>query len=33
VPTRDIATMWKHVGAAAATLVGLGVASFLGRRP
>jgi formate dehydrogenase iron-sulfur subunit len=32
VPTRDIATMWKHVGAAAATLVGLGVASFLGRR-
>jgi formate dehydrogenase iron-sulfur subunit len=32
VPTRDISTMWRHVGAAAATLVGLGVASFLGRR-
>jgi formate dehydrogenase iron-sulfur subunit len=32
VPTRDICTMWRHVGAAAATLVGLGVASFLGRR-
>jgi formate dehydrogenase iron-sulfur subunit len=32
VPTRDIADMWKHVGAAALTLAGLGVASFLGRR-
>jgi formate dehydrogenase iron-sulfur subunit len=32
VPTRDIATMWKHVGLAAATLVGLGVSSFVGRR-
>jgi formate dehydrogenase iron-sulfur subunit len=32
VPTRDIATMWKHVGLAAAALVGLGVSSFLGRR-
>jgi formate dehydrogenase iron-sulfur subunit len=32
VATRDIATMWKHVGAAALTLVGVGVASFTGRR-
>ena len=32
VPTRDLATMWKHVGAAAVTLAGLGVASFLGGR-
>jgi formate dehydrogenase iron-sulfur subunit len=32
VPTRDIADMWKHVGAAALTLAGLGVASFVGRR-
>src|SRR4051812_38857291 len=32
VPTRDISTMWRHVGAAAATLVGLGVASFTSRR-
>ena len=32
VTTRDIASLWKHVGAAAATLVGLGVASFVGRR-
>ena len=32
VPTRDIATMWKHVGAAAATLVALGAASFVGKR-
>jgi len=33
VPTRDIATMWRSVGTAAAALVGVGVASFLGRRP
>jgi len=32
VTTRDIASLWKHVGAAAATLVGLGVVSFVGRR-
>ncbi len=32
VTTRDLVSMWKHVGAAAAALVGLGVASFLGRR-
>ena len=32
VTTRDIASLWKHVGTAAATLVGLGVASFVGRR-
>jgi formate dehydrogenase iron-sulfur subunit len=32
VTTRDLSSMWKHVGAAAVTLAGLGVASFLGRR-
>jgi formate dehydrogenase iron-sulfur subunit len=32
VTTRDIWSIWKHVGAAAATMVGLGVASFLGGR-
>jgi formate dehydrogenase iron-sulfur subunit len=32
VTTRDVVTMWKHVGAAAATMLGLGVASFLGGR-
>ena len=32
VTTRDLGSIWKHVGAAAATLTGLGVASFLGRR-
>jgi formate dehydrogenase iron-sulfur subunit len=32
VTTRDLPSIWKHVGAAAATLAGLGVASFLGRR-
>jgi len=32
VTTRDLGSIWKHVGAAAATLVGVGVASFLGRR-
>jgi formate dehydrogenase iron-sulfur subunit len=31
VTTRDLGSIWKHVGAAAATLVGVGVASFLGR--
>ncbi|MGZ4444608.1 MAG: 4Fe-4S dicluster domain-containing protein [Nocardioidaceae bacterium] len=32
VTTRDLGSMWRHVGAAAATLVGIGLASFLGRR-
>jgi formate dehydrogenase iron-sulfur subunit len=32
VTTRDLASIWKHVGAAAATLVGIGVVSFAGRR-
>ena len=32
VTTRDLGSIWKHVGAAAATLVGVGVASFLGRK-
>src|SRR5204863_1104754 len=32
VTTRDIASMWRAVGAAAATLTAVGVASFLGRR-
>jgi formate dehydrogenase iron-sulfur subunit len=32
VTTRDLGTIWKHVGAAAAALVGVGVASFVGRR-
>ncbi|GAB3786315.1 4Fe-4S dicluster domain-containing protein [Nocardioides ungokensis] len=32
VTTRDLGSIWKHVGAAAATMVGVGVASFLGRR-
>ena len=32
VTTRDLGSIWSHVGAAAATLLGLGVASFLGRR-
>jgi formate dehydrogenase iron-sulfur subunit len=32
VTTRDIGSIWKHVGAAAAGLAALGVASFLGRR-
>ncbi len=30
--TRDIGSLWKHVGAAAVALTGLGVASFLGRK-
>jgi formate dehydrogenase iron-sulfur subunit len=32
VPTREIGSIWRHVGAAAAALLGLGVASFVGRR-
>ena len=32
VTTRDIESIWKHVGLAAAGLAAMGVASFLGRR-
>ncbi|MFC5262332.1 4Fe-4S dicluster domain-containing protein [Kribbella qitaiheensis] len=32
VTTRDLGSMWRHVGAAAGALAGLAVASFLGRR-
>jgi formate dehydrogenase iron-sulfur subunit len=32
VTTRDLVSIWKHVGAAAAALTGLGVAAFAGRR-
>jgi formate dehydrogenase iron-sulfur subunit len=32
VTTRDLGSVWKHVGVAAAALAGLGVASFAGRR-
>jgi formate dehydrogenase iron-sulfur subunit len=32
VTTRDIVSIWKHVGAAAVTLAGIGAASFVGRR-
>ncbi|MGI9155957.1 MAG: 4Fe-4S dicluster domain-containing protein, partial [Marmoricola sp.] len=32
VTTRDIGSIWKHVGAAAGLLAGLGVAAFAGRR-
>ena len=32
VTTRDIGSIWKHVGAAAVTLAALGVATFAGRR-
>jgi formate dehydrogenase iron-sulfur subunit len=32
VTTRDIGSIWRHVGAAATTLAAIGVASFLGRR-
>ncbi len=32
VTTRDLGSIWRHVGAAAATLVGVGVASFTSRR-
>ena len=33
VPTRDLASTWKHVGAAAAALLATAVWTFLGRRP
>jgi formate dehydrogenase iron-sulfur subunit len=32
VPTRDLASMWRHAAAAAATFVVAGVAAFAGRR-
>jgi formate dehydrogenase iron-sulfur subunit len=32
VTTRDLGSIWKHVGAAAAALVGVGVAACVGRR-
>jgi formate dehydrogenase iron-sulfur subunit len=32
VTTRDIGSIWRSVGLAAATVVGLGIASFVGRR-
>jgi formate dehydrogenase iron-sulfur subunit len=32
VTTRDLGSIWKHVGAAAAALTGLGVAAFAGRK-
>jgi formate dehydrogenase iron-sulfur subunit len=32
VTTRDLGSMWRHVGAAAAALAAMGVASFVGRR-
>jgi formate dehydrogenase iron-sulfur subunit len=32
VTTRDLGSIWKHVGGAAAALVGLGVVAFSGRR-
>ena len=32
VTTRDLGSIWKHVGAAASALAAVGVASFLGRR-
>jgi formate dehydrogenase iron-sulfur subunit len=32
VTTRDIGSIWRHVGEAAAALVGLGVVAFAGRR-
>src|SRR3954454_995785 len=32
VTTRDLGSIWKHVGAAAVTLMGIGVASAMGRR-
>ena len=32
VTTRDLGSMWRHVGAGALALAGLGAASFLGRR-
>ena len=33
VTTRDLGSIWGHVGAAAATLAALGAAAFVGRRP
>jgi formate dehydrogenase iron-sulfur subunit len=32
VTTRDLGSIWKHVGAAAVALAGIGVAAFAGRR-
>ena len=32
VTTRDLGSIWKHVGAAAAALTGVGISVFLGRR-
>jgi formate dehydrogenase iron-sulfur subunit len=32
VPTRSLGSVWRHVGYAAATLAGLGVAAFAGRK-
>jgi formate dehydrogenase iron-sulfur subunit len=32
VTTRDLGSIWRHVGSAAATLTALAAASFLGRR-
>ncbi len=32
VTTKDLGSMWRHVGAAAVGIVGLGVAAFAGRR-
>jgi formate dehydrogenase iron-sulfur subunit len=32
VTTRDLGSIWKHVGAAAVTVAGLGIAAFAGRR-
>ena len=32
VPTRDLPSMWKHAGMAAAVLVGASLSAFLGRR-
>ncbi len=31
VTTKDLAAMWKHVGMAAASVVGMGIAAFFGR--
>jgi formate dehydrogenase iron-sulfur subunit len=33
VTTRDLGSIWKHVGAAAVALAGIGVAAFAGRKP
>src|ERR1700710_1572603 len=33
VTTRDLGSMWRHVGAAAVALAALGAAAFAGRRP